>query len=236
MSDQKPDRVVEFNGVEHHFPSDATDAQISAALKAIPASNAPMAPKARTWTDLGGTTLIGLSKAVPLAQEAAEELATNPNIAKTGAAIGRVIGGVAPIVGGAYEGGPIGALAGLAAASKGAWAGGKTGWFSGKLVQELAPSVAKGIEAAAPYVTPALRLAGAAQIANDVAQIAEPGRKDIGFLGVSERRTDAEQRANPALINLAMMKLGQAIDYLMARGMSRGEAVKTVMNEKVKGQ
>lgn len=39
------------DGVLQRFPDDATDAQISAALKAIPQTNAETAPKAPTWSD-----------------------------------------------------------------------------------------------------------------------------------------------------------------------------------------
>lgn len=52
MAAQKPQRVVEFDGQEYEFPSDATDTEISAFLKAIPAANAKDIPKARTWTDV----------------------------------------------------------------------------------------------------------------------------------------------------------------------------------------
>lgn len=39
------------DGNVQSFPDDATDAEISAALEAIPAANAKDVPKARTWTD-----------------------------------------------------------------------------------------------------------------------------------------------------------------------------------------
>ncbi len=44
-------RIVSFEGKRQSFPDDATDAEISAALNAIPASTAKEPPKARTWTD-----------------------------------------------------------------------------------------------------------------------------------------------------------------------------------------
>ena len=50
MPEQKPPLIVEFNGEEYEFPADATDAQISRFLKAIPAANAKDVPKAQTWT------------------------------------------------------------------------------------------------------------------------------------------------------------------------------------------
>jgi len=50
MAEQKPPLVVEFKGDEYEFPADATDAQISRFLKAIPSQNAKDVPKAETWT------------------------------------------------------------------------------------------------------------------------------------------------------------------------------------------
>lgn len=89
--------------------------------------------------------------AIPAARAMAEELATNPNVPRIGASIGRTVGGIAPAVAGASEAGPVGFMAGLAAASRGAWAGGKTGWFSGKLLQNLSAPAAKALSAIEPY-------------------------------------------------------------------------------------
>ncbi len=44
-------RLVQFEGKTQSFPADATDAEISAALNAIPASNGAAVPKAKTWVD-----------------------------------------------------------------------------------------------------------------------------------------------------------------------------------------
>lgn len=45
------------DGTVQKFPGDATDAEISAALQAIPEANKPQAPAARTWTDFALDTL-----------------------------------------------------------------------------------------------------------------------------------------------------------------------------------
>lgn len=47
-------KQVEFEGQIHEFPDDFTDAEISSALKAIPAANAATSPQAKTWTQLAG--------------------------------------------------------------------------------------------------------------------------------------------------------------------------------------
>lgn len=122
---------------------------------------------------------LGAAAIAPAANIAAR-VATNPNLPRTMASVGRVVGALAPPVVGAYEGGPIGALAGLAGAAKGSWAGGKTGYFSGKLMQKAAAPVASGLSAIAPI---AHQLSGVAGV-GDLAQMAEPNRRDIGFLGV----------------------------------------------------
>lgn len=51
------EKIVDFDGKRISFPSDATDAEISAALKAIPASNAAQAPAAKTWQPTGDVLL-----------------------------------------------------------------------------------------------------------------------------------------------------------------------------------
>lgn len=89
---------------------------------------------------------------MPVMRNLLEHLATNPNVAKTAATIGRAVGGLAPPIAGAVEGGPIGLLAGIAAASKGAWAGGKTGWFTGKMLQGMAAPLARAATAVEPYM------------------------------------------------------------------------------------
>lgn len=85
------DRVVTIDGVSHAFPADATDAEISAALNAIPAPNAAAAPKARTWTD----TAVDLLPAA-------------------GGAIGGIVGGIGGTVAGVGVGGVPGAVGGAA--------------------------------------------------------------------------------------------------------------------------
>lgn len=119
-----------------------------------PPQHALWAPSGSATQALGTTAAVS----VPIARIIAEELATNPNVAKIGATIGRTIGGIAPAIGGAAEAGPVGFLAGLAAASRGAWAGGKTGWFTGKLAQQLAAPAAKFLAAIEPYTLPASAL------------------------------------------------------------------------------
>lgn len=214
-----------FDGKLNVFPDDFTDADISAALGAIPAANAASVPKAKTWTpapsesDAGALAVKGAAAAVPGVANAAAEFATNPNVPKAFAAGGRFVGAVAPTVAGGAAGGPVGALAGAGNAAKGAWAGGKTGWFTGKLAQDIAAPIASAAEKVAPYAQAASTVAGA-QGVNDLAQMAEPNRQDIGFLGMGAKGSASDQAA--------VMK--SQIANLVKSGTPIGEATRTVYN------
>lgn len=120
------------------------------------AKDTPAPQQGATAADVGGVALgratAGVASAAsPVIRQGVEQLATSPAVPRVGATAGRIIGGIAPIAGGAYEGGPVGALAGLAASARGSWAGGKTGWFTGKLLQNVAAPVASGLQKIAPY-------------------------------------------------------------------------------------
>lgn len=82
------------------------------------------------------------SKFVPAAESGLASFGTSPTATKTGATIGKTIGAIAPAVVGAVESGPMGFIAGIIGASKGAWAGSKTGWFTAKLMQDAARPIA----------------------------------------------------------------------------------------------
>jgi hypothetical protein len=169
-----PDRIVELDGVQHVFPADATDAEIEAALGG---------GSKRPQSDSGAVPMAAAGAAIPAMARGAMNFATSPNVPKMGALAGRVLGGISPIAAGAYEAGPVGALAGMAASARGSWAGGKTGWFTGKMLQGIASPVAKGLDAVSPYAQGLSTLGGAGGV-GDLAQMAEPNRKDIGTLGI----------------------------------------------------
>lgn len=129
--------------------------------------------------------LIGaaISKGLPVAANLAERFATNPNVPKVAATVGRWAGGLTPPVVGAMKYGPAGFAYGLGTAAGGAWSGGKTGWFTGKLAQRVALPIAKALESAAPYLRTLTTVSGV-QGVNDLAQMVDPKRTDIGFLGI----------------------------------------------------
>lgn len=118
---------------------------------------------------------LALKTAAKLA-EPAMNIATSPTAAKSTAALARFIGGLAPIVSN-----PTNPMSYIAAPGA-AWAAGKGGWFGGKMLQSAAMPIAKALDAAAPT----LNVASGAQGVLDLAQMADPKRTDIGFMGIGK--------------------------------------------------
>lgn len=187
-------------------PAQADAPDPSPSVAESPLKTAPNGPIAGSNTAL---TAAVVSHITPIIERGLMELATNPNVAKHGAAIGRAVGGVAPIVGGAIEGGPIGALVGVGASAKGAWAGGKTGWFTGKLAQNVSGHVLKIAQEVAPYLEKAM----GAQGVLDLAQMAEPARQDIGVLGIGRTPSaPTNQQAIQAQQSADLGRMKQLVD------------------------
>lgn len=161
-------------------------------------------------SSVGGPVLTAAARSVPTLASTARTFAQNPNVPKAAASIGRILGGLAPIVGGAEAAGVPGAMMGVAGAAKGSWAGGKTGYFTGKLLQRTAAPLATVLEKAAPFAETASRAIGPQNFL-DLAQMAEPNRRDIGVLGIGSGTPDP---AHPALINDYAAKLR---DYVMGK-------------------
>lgn len=185
-----PDKVVAIPGVGNvSFPDSMSDADIAAvAAKQYAATQQPSEQsKPSTLTALGMRA--AGAAAGPIAT-GVENFATDPNAWKTWKAVGEAIGGVTGLV----KGGPVGAAAGM-------WAGSKVGWRTANAAQKIATAIAPTIARiakAAPY----MNAASGAQGVLDLAQMAEPNRKDIGVMGIgSESRTPEEKQAHPALIN-----------------------------------
>lgn len=221
-----PDKVVDIPGVGVvAFPDSMSDDAIAASSAKLIANKQPAKP-----SDSGGAVLAAGSRALPALANAAAEVATNPNVPKVGAAIGRAVGAVGPTVVEAAQGSGMGALTAAALSGKTAWAGGKAGWFTSKLAQSAAGPVARALDAVAPYAQTAATLSGA-QGAVDLAQMAEPGRKDLGFLGIGGGTPDPN---HPALLNLLAMKASDGIGWLIKQGLSLGDASRTYWNLKAK--
>ncbi len=84
---------MQVGGQTYEVPADAGDAHISSALNAIPAANAPNAPKARTWTDVA-------VDAIPAVTGTAGAILGGT----TGTAFGMGLGGLPGVAGGAALG------------------------------------------------------------------------------------------------------------------------------------
>ncbi len=207
------DQSVDIPGVGVvAFPDSMTEAQINAASTKLyqDANPGKKQPPVSSWAG-AALPLAGAGAAVPIGARMAEEAATNPAVPRTMAAIGRGVGAVE----GALKGGPL-------AIGPGAWAGGKGGWFSGKVLQSAAAPVSNVLEKAAPYAQ-MLSTASGAQGALDLAQMAEPNRKDIGFLGVGAG--DPGDPAHPALLNMLLGKAREGVAKLVDKGMSTEDAL-----------
>ncbi len=133
---------------------------------------------------------------LPAAARLAMETATNPAVPRIGSTVGQIAGGIE----GLMKGGPL-------AAAGGAWVGGKAGWFTGKLAQKIAAPIAGMAEAAAPYVNAVAPITNAAGV-GALAQMAEPNRKDIGFLGMSNAGGPIDAAHVPAA-NEAIAKIAE---------------------------
>lgn len=194
------------------FPDSMSADEVNVAAKKLyDGANPATAPAHES--DSGALGLAASRGLVAPGATAATELATNPAVPRAFATGGRVIGGLAPIVGGAEAAGLPGGLLGVGAAAKGSWAGGKAGWFTGKMLQNMAAPVATGLQRLEP-VAHALSPINVAQGGLDLAQMADPKRKDIGFLGVGKsERSPGDDK--PAALNA----LATWVRHLMVSGL-----------------
>jgi hypothetical protein len=205
-----PDKVIDIPGVgPTAFPDSMSDQEINAAATRVyqDANPGKKQPPVTSWA---GTSVpaAAISQALPSVANVAAEFGTNPNVPKIAANIGRAVGGMTSL--------PAG-QSGFGSIQKGAYAGGKSGWFTGKMLQDLARPASTAMEAAAPVAT---ALSGALG-GGDLAQMDDPKRQDIGTLGVGPTDVKASDQASV---------MGAQIRALMAQGKSAGDATRTVYN------
>lgn len=216
-------RRVDFGGKVQEFPADATDAEISAALGAIPAANAAQAPKAKTWTDLAVSAL--------------------PAIAGTA---GALIGGAGGTVLGVGVGGVPGAAGGAALGTAG-------GEAAKQLINRMrgADAPATMSEAASGIAVPALEagattaaFGGAGKLLRPVAgtvlqkvgkamespmSVRQGAGKAVSYVG---KAIDAANAPAAPRIRLDVSDITKIKDLVKA-GMPESEAVRRVWNYKV---
>lgn len=181
-----------------------SEADIMASLGAAKGQEAKLEENAAPRSNVG-LGMVAAGKGIPAAATGAMELATNPAVPQMAATAGRVAGAIAPVV----KYGPVGLLG----SAKGSWAGGKAGWFTGKLAQNVAAPVAGALEKAAPYAK-TLSQIGGVQGALDLAQMAEPDRRDIGTLGVAAPSAKWMTQPVPPADELAKMPVDDAVKTL----------------------
>lgn len=182
---------------------------------------APDSSLARTsdQSSKGGLLLAGAKAAAPAATKAVAEFGASPTAAATAGAIvrhGTTLGGIAHGVATLNP-------AEVIAAPRAGWAAGRGGYWLGKGAQVVARPVAAAMEAAAPYVATLGTMSGL-QGGLDLAQMADPKREDIGFLGIGGSKSSSAQLA---------ARLEVKLKELMAAGMSKPQALQA-LNEIVK--
>ena len=161
---------------------------------AAPSPVAPAAPP----SDSGALGMASVRPIGRIVGRTVEGVATNPNLWKTGKLAGEILGGGLGMV----KAGPLGAAGGM-------WVGGRAGWRLANAAQRMAAPVATAVQTAAPYAQALNTLSGAEGLGG-LAQMAEPTRQDIGFLGIGPS-VDVPG-ASPAILNrLASYLRGQLI-------------------------
>lgn len=162
------------------FPDSMSDGDIAAAAKKLhDSATVPDAIEPQKPGTTSGLTLAALSKMTPAAANEALRFATSPTAAKTGGALARG----ATTLGAVGHGLATRNVSEVLAAPMAGWAAGKGGYFLTQGMQAMAKPVASALEKVAPYAEKVAAIAGPQGVL-DLAQMAEPNRKDIGFLGV----------------------------------------------------
>lgn len=220
----------EFDVVTEGGPP--TEAAILASLGQSDAPKAGSAPPTEKAPQ-GSNAALGMAaaaKAVPAAATGAMELATNPAVPKAAAAIGRTAGAIIPTAGELLAGNPAAAIAAAAAAGKTSWAGGGAGWGLGKLAQKAAAPLGAGnlgpaaaLEKVAPYARTLATMSGI-QGGLDLAQIAEPERKDIGTLGLGGTPPKWMTAKVPDTPTIVSMPVADAVKSLTDAGWPESRA------------
>jgi len=166
------------------FPDGMTDADIAAAASKLHRDAQPRE------SSVGALAPAAVAPAANLAMR----FGTSPTAAKTGGAFIRGAAELASPLVGAYEGGARGLLAGTLAAPAAGWIAGRNGYRLVGRLQAPARALASGLETIAPAMS---QISGASGV-GDLAQMAEPTRRDIGFMGIGSGTPDPK---DPAMLN-----------------------------------
>lgn len=225
--------VVGPDGHVTYFPVDATDAEVSAYLKAIPVANAPHAPKARTWSDFGKDLAIGALNTLPaIGAVAGGAVATMPGVTLPAAAFGAGLGaglgrgardliaegvGLEKPTGVVQKGARIAGDIALTAMTPGVVEAAKTPL---RTLSEAAVTFRKSLPPAVQYLLPSLDA------------LALPADKYAGSMGTLTKPTGGPVVADKFHLTAVDVK---RVKLLIEQGIKESEAVKTILNLKVKG-
>lgn len=160
-----------------------------------PASQSTTQTPAEPSGSSAGLTMAALGKLSPKAAWELMRFGTSPTAAKTGGAIANAATTLAAAGHGVMSGNPSQVMA----APMEGWAAGKGGYWGTKALQGVARPVAAALEKAAP-IAEAVAKVGGVQGALDLAQMAEPNRKDIGFLGLGFTKPEDDLKTLTAAI------------------------------------
>ena len=161
--------------VQRMIDGGESEDNIATVIQHFTAPPAPATPSGDTSSSL---LLAAAGQGVPVTAKAAAALSASPNAAKIGGALAR--GGTT--LAGVIHGAATRNIPEIVSAPIAGWQAGKGGYWLTKGLQRVAAPVGKALEKVAPYAQTLSTLSGA-QGLNDLAQMAEPGRRDIGFLG-----------------------------------------------------
>ncbi len=215
-----------------------SDAEVSAASKKL-YDEAHTSGKSSSAGSSAGLTGAIASKGAAALGNAAYEFGTSPTAKETASAIAKKVYPTAAILSGAASGGALGGIPGaiegaivaVPAAVQKSWNVGRTAYRVTRAAQNVARPVASAIESAAP-VLKAVSAASGAQSALDLAQMAEPSRKDIGTLGIGKSATPAEEDAMIVSAVHSMVQQGstpaQAAAVLSGKDPRKFAAIMTV--------
>lgn len=162
---------------------------------------APEAPQNDSGPSQPWKATLGLVGGVPALTRIAESVATSPTLPRTMGSMANGLTTIGELGHGIYSGNMNQVLGAPIAG----WAAGKGGYWLGKGLQRVASPVAR-VGAA---IGPAAQVLGGASGVDDLAQMPEPNRKDIGFLGIGPSQPSDPN--HPAVVNAILSALAQKL-------------------------
>ncbi len=193
-------QTVSIPGVgDVDFPDGMSDADIGTAAKKL-YQQAQSGQKPSDSTSMAGAGAMGI---LPTATKLAESLATSPGVPEAGSDVGQLVG----LIGGLLKAGPLGTLATNPM--------GRVGYRAGTLAQKAAAPIATALDSAKPYANGILGTMTGAMGVGDLAQMADPTRKDIGVMGVGP--TVHVEGEKPALLNAAADKIKALLQQVLGQ-------------------